>query len=164
MVEPTTVDANAREVGVRVTAGAVPVPVRVTACGDPVALSAIESDAFNAPAAAGLNSTETVQEAAAASVVPQVVADLMNEVALVPVMVSTPFRDAVTGGCRGEDTSKGRVAHNLLEIRATLQTRLKAWKGSRSSALASSLYQSSFKHVGGFTMRHSPGASSSAGR
>jgi len=60
----------------------------VTACGDPVALSAIESDAFNAPAAAGLNSTETVQEAAAASVVPQVVADLMNEVALVPVMVS----------------------------------------------------------------------------
>jgi hypothetical protein len=65
-----------------------PVPARVTACGDPVALSAIESDAFNAPAAAGLNSTETVQEAAAASVVPQVVADLMNEVALVPVMVS----------------------------------------------------------------------------
>jgi hypothetical protein len=51
------------------------VAARVTACGDPVALSLIESDAFNAPVAAGLNSTETVQEAAAASVVPQVVSD-----------------------------------------------------------------------------------------
>ena len=48
-----------------------PVAARVTACGDPVALSLIESDAFNAPVAAGLNSTETVQEAAAAGVVPQ---------------------------------------------------------------------------------------------
>src|SRR5579859_7859531 len=88
VVEPTVVAAKLSEVGVSVTAGAVPVPVRATDCGDPVALSAIESDALNAPAAAGLNSTETVQVAAAASVVPQVVADLMNEVALVPVMVS----------------------------------------------------------------------------
>ena len=40
------------------------------------------------PAAAGLNSTETVQDAAAANVVPQVVADLRNEEESVPVMVS----------------------------------------------------------------------------
>ena len=84
--------ANCREQGEERAAGppagAVPVPVRVTDCCDPVALSAIASDAPNAPAAAGLNSTETVHVAAAASVVPHVVADLMNEVALVPVMVS----------------------------------------------------------------------------
>ena len=51
-------------------------------------MSAIERLAVSAPAAAGLNSTETVQLAAAARVVPQVVADFKNEVALVPVMVS----------------------------------------------------------------------------
>ena len=54
----------------------------------PVALSATERLAVKAPAAVGLNSTETVQLAAAARVVPQVVADFRNEVALVPVMVS----------------------------------------------------------------------------
>ncbi len=71
-----------------VVVAAVPVPVRETVWGDPVALSAMESDPVNEPAAVGLNSTETVQLAAAASEVPHVVADLMNEVAFVPVMVS----------------------------------------------------------------------------
>lgn len=70
------------------SAGAVPVPVRATVCGEPVALSAIERLAVKAPAAVGLNSTETVQLAAAARVVPQVVADFRKEAALVPVMVS----------------------------------------------------------------------------
>src|SRR5450631_2665092 len=46
------------------------------------------SEAVNAPAAAGLNSTDTVQLAPTASAVVQVVADFRNEVALVPVMVS----------------------------------------------------------------------------
>jgi len=66
VVTPTVVDAKVRLVGVRVTAGvaATPVPVRATVCGDPVALSAIDSEAANAPAAAGLNSTDTVQVAA----------------------------------------------------------------------------------------------------
>ena len=63
-------------------------PVRVTVCGEPVALSAIERDADIAPSAVGLNSTETVQVAATAREVPQVVADLRKEVALAPVMVS----------------------------------------------------------------------------
>jgi hypothetical protein len=51
------------EAGVRVTvlAAAAPVPVRVTFCGDPVALSATDRVADSAPAAAGLNSTDTVQ-------------------------------------------------------------------------------------------------------
>ena len=72
------VEAKVRLVGVSVTAGAAaaPVPVRVTVCGEPVALSAIDSEAVKAPAAAGLNSTETVQVAAAASEVVQVFAEM----------------------------------------------------------------------------------------
>ena len=63
-------------------------PVSVTAWGEPVALSAMERLAVSAPTAAGLNSTETVQLAPEANVEPQVVADLRNELALVPVIVS----------------------------------------------------------------------------
>ena len=62
--------------------------MRAMSCGVPVALSAMERFAVRAPAAAGLNSTETVQVAAAANVAPQVVADLTKELAPVPVMVS----------------------------------------------------------------------------
>ena len=58
-----------------------------------MALSAMDKLAVSAPAAVGLNSTDTVQVAAAANVVAQVVADFRNDVALVPVMVS---EDSVT--------------------------------------------------------------------
>ena len=91
VVVPTLVEAKAMLVGDNVTAGAVaavPVPVNLTDWGEPEALSATERAAVKAPAAAGLNSTETVQLAPAAREVPQVVADLTNEPALVPVMVS----------------------------------------------------------------------------
>jgi hypothetical protein len=90
VVAPTVVDAKVRLVGdsVTVSADAVAVPWSATNCGEPVALSATESDAVREPAAVGLNSTETVQVAEAASDVPQVVADFTNDVALVPVMVS----------------------------------------------------------------------------
>ena len=90
VVEPTDVDAKARLAGdsETVNVAAVPVPVRATVCGEPVALSATDRLAVFAPADAGLNSTETVQLADAASEVPQVVADFTNEVALAPVMVS----------------------------------------------------------------------------
>ncbi len=90
VVEPTAVAAKVSAVAESLTAGvaATPVPLRATVCGEPVALSAMESDAARAPAAAGLNSTETVQLAAAARLVPQVVADFRNELALVPVTVS----------------------------------------------------------------------------
>ena len=84
VVEPSAVDAKATLVGERETvwvSAAVPVPVKATVCGVPVALSAIERLAVSAPTASGLNSTETVQVAAAANVVPQVVADLRNDVA-----------------------------------------------------------------------------------
>ena len=55
-----------------------------------MALSAIDNEAFNDPATVGLNSTEIVQLAAAARDVPQVLADLRNEVALVPVKLTVP--------------------------------------------------------------------------
>jgi len=91
VLDPTVVEANVRLAGDSVTTGAVaaaPVPVSVTLCGEPVALSAIETDPVSAPAVAGLNSTETVQVAPIASEVPQVVADFINELASVPVTVS----------------------------------------------------------------------------
>src|SRR5258708_289257 len=91
VVVPTVDAGKAIDAGVSETTGAdpaAPVPLRITACGEPVALSAIESEALKAPVVTGLNSTDTVHVAATASVVPQVVADLMNEVAFVPLMVS----------------------------------------------------------------------------
>jgi hypothetical protein len=51
-------------------------------------LSAIERLPASDPVIAGLNSTDTVQVAAAANDAPQVVADLTNDVAFVPVIVS----------------------------------------------------------------------------
>ena len=91
LVLPVTVLGKLNEPGDKVTVGVeviVPVPVRETLCGDPDALSATASEARSVPVAVGLNSSETVQVALTASDVPQVSADLMNEVALVPVRVS----------------------------------------------------------------------------
>ena len=51
-------------------------------------MSAIARAAVTAPAAAGLNSTDTVQVDPAANEPVQVVADFTNEAAAVPVMVS----------------------------------------------------------------------------
>lgn len=84
--ELTMVEANARLVGERETAGALPVPLRVTACGELVALSAKLSEAESAPAAEGLKVTETVHDALIASDAPQVVVSV-KEVAFVPVMI-----------------------------------------------------------------------------
>lgn len=51
--------------------GAVPVPLRDTVCGEPLALSAMESVADKAAADAGVNVTEMLQLAPAASELPQ---------------------------------------------------------------------------------------------
>ena len=51
-------------------------------------MSAIDSEADNEPAEAGLNSTEIVQLAPTANEAPQVVADLIKELAAPPVMAS----------------------------------------------------------------------------
>ena len=79
-------------------------PVRATEAGVDVPLLATTKVPVEADAAVGLNSTDTVQAAPAASVVPQVVADFTNgaetvsEVrvsAAVPVFLTVTFCAAV---------------------------------------------------------------------
>ena len=62
-------------------------PLKVTLCGEPAALSAMATEADRLPAAEGLKVTESVQLAAAASEVPQVLVWLKSE-ALVPVIAT----------------------------------------------------------------------------
>jgi hypothetical protein len=66
--------------------GAVPVPLSATVCGVPLALSAMESDAAKLAAEAGVNVTETVQLAPAASELPHVLVSAKS-VGFAPVMV-----------------------------------------------------------------------------
>ena len=76
LVAPNTVLGNVRVVGDSVidrVAAAAPVPVSVTFWGEPVALSAMLSVAVNVPVVTGLKLTETVHDAPAARVAPQVV-------------------------------------------------------------------------------------------
>jgi hypothetical protein len=68
LVVPTGCGAKVRLEGVRVTAGAVPVPPNATVCGLPAALSVTETFAVRLPVAVGLNVTEIEQFAPAASV------------------------------------------------------------------------------------------------
>ena len=102
LVAPVIVAGKAMLVGVKVRAGAVavtPVPVRATDAGVLVALPATTSVPIEVVAAVGLNSTETVQDAPAANVVPQVVADLRNgaeAVSEVNVTVTVPVFLTVT--------------------------------------------------------------------
>jgi hypothetical protein len=81
VVVPTLTVPNASEVGdsdsVRVVA-ALPVPVKATEAGVLVPLLATTSVPVEADAAVGLYSTETVQLAPTARLVPQVVADFTN--------------------------------------------------------------------------------------
>jgi hypothetical protein len=69
LVVPVSCEPKVRLVGVRVTAGAVPVPVRATLCGLPAASSVTVMPALRLPAAVGEKVTEIVQLALAASVV-----------------------------------------------------------------------------------------------
>src|SRR4051812_48740945 len=58
-------------VGVKLTAGATPVPLRLIACGLPVALSVMPMDALRVPVAVGAKVTLKSQVALGASVVTQ---------------------------------------------------------------------------------------------
>jgi len=73
LAEPTFVFGKLRPLGLSDTAGASPVPLAVTVWGDPVALSVTATVALRAPVAVGLNVTEIVQVAPAATLVPQLV-------------------------------------------------------------------------------------------
>jgi hypothetical protein len=87
VVFPRIVEAKVRDAGVKLRVGtASPVPFSATVCVPPVALSLYVTTAVSAPATVGLNSTEFVQLAPAASVVEHVVAVSKNEVAFVPVI------------------------------------------------------------------------------
>jgi hypothetical protein len=74
VVEPTTVDGNARLPGEAESAGPgdVPVPVRLTVVGPLASLVETVSVPVRVPAAAGWNVTLTVHEAPAPMLVPQV--------------------------------------------------------------------------------------------
>jgi hypothetical protein len=73
VVEPTTVDANARLAGLALSAGpgAVPVPLSATETAPETSVLTV-SVPLREPAAAGLNVTVTVQDPPAAMLVPQV--------------------------------------------------------------------------------------------
>jgi hypothetical protein len=72
LVVPEACWPNARAVGERLTTGsAIPVPVKLTACGLPLALSVIVSDALRDPVADGVNVTLIVQLTPAPTLLPQ---------------------------------------------------------------------------------------------
>lgn len=88
LLVPATIEPKSSLAGVRVAAGAegaVPVPVKALVCGEPVALSTTLSIAVAEPVAVGENVTDSVQEALAASDVPQVFDAIANCEALVPL-------------------------------------------------------------------------------
>jgi hypothetical protein len=89
VVVPTAVEAKLSDVGVNVSVGPedAPVPDSATVCGDPAAVSVYVTTALSAPALAGSNSIEFVQLAPAGRGFVQVEADLINELAPLPVIV-----------------------------------------------------------------------------
>lgn len=62
-----------------------PVPLRPTVCGEPLALSTIETEPDLAPVASGVNVTPNVHEFPAVSVAPQVEFTMAKSVEFVPV-------------------------------------------------------------------------------
>jgi hypothetical protein len=113
---PIKVPGKASGFGVRAACGVgavVPVPVRVTVWGEPDALSATESVAEKLVAEAGVKLISTRQLVPAASVVPQVVADVVaKSLGFVPVMLMTipvsvalPVFDRVTGRAAAVDAT-----------------------------------------------------------
>jgi hypothetical protein len=75
LVDPTVTLPKFAVAGVSAAFGAVavvPVPLRAAVCGEPVALSATETDALALAAVVGVRVTEIVQLAPTASVGPQV--------------------------------------------------------------------------------------------
>ncbi len=76
---------NVSEEGARLIPDTVPVPVRGTVCGDAGAVSVNDRFALRAPEADGVKVTPTSQNAAGASVAPQVFEEIWKSEGLVPV-------------------------------------------------------------------------------
>src|SRR3954463_7901231 len=87
---PTLIAVEERPIVVGTT-GTAPVPLSATACGLPAAFDGTDSDAAPAPAAAGVNRTETTQEAPAGNVAPEhESADFEKSPAFVPPIEAPP--------------------------------------------------------------------------
>jgi hypothetical protein len=84
---PTETAPKFSEVGLKPTAGAVPVPLNGTCCGDAGALSANTSTADSAPTIDGVNVALTVHDPLAASVAPHVLDEIAKSSAFVPEIV-----------------------------------------------------------------------------
>jgi hypothetical protein len=87
LVVAISVGEKATLVGEMVSAGAVPVPLSATVCGEPVALSATESVAWNEPLVNGVKPTVMVQLALTARVAAQLLVWLNAEEAVPPPML-----------------------------------------------------------------------------
>ena len=85
---PATVNDCGVPVSEKFATEDVPVPVSVTVCGEPVALSATESVAVKLAADAGVKVTEIVHVDDAASVLPQLFAEIAKSVGLAPPMLT----------------------------------------------------------------------------
>jgi hypothetical protein len=106
LVVPTPWVLNVRLLGTSVTAGPVglvAVPLKLTDCGLPGALSAMLTEAVSAPVAVGLKVTLMVQLALAATLLPQVFAEIRKSpgfaperVTLVMLRAKTPMLVSVT--------------------------------------------------------------------
>jgi hypothetical protein len=83
LLQPTVTEPKLRLLGV--SSAVVPVPLSRTCCGLPLALSVTVKFALRAPVVDGLNVRLTVQLAAAARELPQVVAVFGKSAASVPV-------------------------------------------------------------------------------
>jgi hypothetical protein len=89
--------AKVRVAGVRLTAGAIPVPVKATVCRPPVVLSAMDKVPVRVPTTAGVKTTFAVQVAPAATDV-QLLVWLKSPLIVIPVIVSVavPVFEMVT--------------------------------------------------------------------
>lgn len=85
LVTPTSKLPKLRLLKLSDTTGTWPVPVRLTVCGEPVALSVTATLAVRMPDAVGLNATEKLQCAPAATVGPQPLLVSVKSPGLVPV-------------------------------------------------------------------------------
>ena len=84
---PTACAGKVKEAGERLTTGAVPVPVRLTVWVVGLALSVMVIEPLREPATVGAKMTLIVQEALAATLVPQVLVWEKSPLALMLVML-----------------------------------------------------------------------------
>jgi hypothetical protein len=119
LVVPTNWDAKVWLVGLVETM--VPVPLSATLCGLPGALSVTVRLALRTAATCGRNVILTLQDAAAANVVPQVFDEIANSEALVPViaivvMVNVAVPLFLTVTVWADEVTKSRVTGKVIEV------------------------------------------------